>query len=248
MLGLCFIAAAASGLLGLSPALGAFLCGLAVGHSTLRPAAVRAAPPVQSILLFTFFLSVGLLIDLNYVWRHLGLLIVVLLAVAAGKTLINLAILRAFRTQGDVAFRAALFLAPIGEFSFILAGAGVSAGALTPEGYKLALSVIALSLLVSPIWFVGARRAHALASQGITGANALFQATYREEIAILDRWRLQSLEAARRARAAWRARREAKKQAAGAYDFPWKDGKPPPKEITSAPEAPASPPRPDPGE
>ena len=40
VLGLCFVAAALSGLLGLSPALGAFLCGLAIGHSTLRPAAL----------------------------------------------------------------------------------------------------------------------------------------------------------------------------------------------------------------
>ena len=74
-----------------------------------------------------------------------------------------------------------------------------------------------------------------MASQGITGANALFHATYREEIAILNRWRLHSLEAARRARAAWRARREAKKRATGAYDFPWKDGKALPKPEDAPP-------------
>jgi len=62
VLGICFASAAASGLMGLSPALGAFLGGLAVGHSTLRRGALTMAQPVQSILLFVFFLSVGLLI------------------------------------------------------------------------------------------------------------------------------------------------------------------------------------------
>lgn len=249
VLGLCFLAAAVSGLLGLSPALGAFLCGLAVGHSTLRPAAVRAAPPVQSILLFTFFLSVGLLIDLSYVWAHLWLVLAVLLAVAAGKTAINLGVLRLFRVEGDVAFRSALFLTPIGEFSFILAAAGASAGALTPEGYKLALSVIALSLLASPVWFVGARRAQGLARSGIDGAGALFRATYKSEIAVIEDWWRRARATAERARDARKARADAKKRAAGAYDFPWRDAPkelPKPEEPSSAPARPASPPPPDP--
>ena len=210
---------------------------------------------MQSILLFTFFLSVGLLIDLNYVWHELWLILIALFVVAAGKTLINLAILTVFRQEGDVAFRAALFLTPIGEFSFILAAAGASAGALTAEGYKLALSVIALSLLVSPIWFVGARRAHVLASRGITGANALFRASYRRELFVLRVWRRRAgalaLDAIRRGQEAHRARQEKKARDAGAYDFPWDDNKeipapPEPKRITSAPEAEAPPPRPGP--
>jgi len=71
VLGICFAAATVSGLLGLSPALGAFLAGLAVGHSTLRRTAQTLAQPVQSILIFIFFLSIGLLIDLHYVLTHL---------------------------------------------------------------------------------------------------------------------------------------------------------------------------------
>lgn len=189
ILGLCFVSAALSGVLGLSPALGAFLCGLAIGHSTLRPAALRTAPPVMSILLFTFFLSVGLLIDLNYVLRNFWLVVLALLVVALGKTLLNLAILRAFRQPGDVAFPAALFLAPIGEFSFVLVAAAASAGAITPGAQKLAMAVIALSLLVSPLWFIGARRAHKLALRGITEADALFRGSYRRELFVLRVWR-----------------------------------------------------------
>ncbi len=232
VLGLCFAGAALSGLIGLSPALGAFLCGLAVGHSTLRPVALRSAPPVQSILLFTFFLSVGLLIDLDYVLREFWLILIALFAVAAGKTLLNLAILKLFRRPGDVAFKAALFLTPIGEFSFVLAATGAAVGALSPAGYKLALSVIALSLMVSPIWFVGARRAHALATSGITGVNALFRESYKRELFILGTWQKRAATLAARAgekprtqAAEHRAAREPHDNLPDAYDFPWDDTK-----------------------
>ena len=202
VLAVCFVAAAASGLLGLSPALGAFLAGLAVGHSTLRRTALGLAQPVQSILLFIFFLSIGLLIDLSYVVHHLGLILIVLAVVTVGKTALNLGLLTLIGQPGEVAFPAALFLSPVGEFSFVLATAGVGAGALTPEGHKLAIAVIALSLLVSPLWFVGARRAHALALRGITEADSLFQESYARELFFLKHWGGRAAKAGARAAAA----------------------------------------------
>jgi CPA2 family monovalent cation:H+ antiporter-2 len=189
VLGICFAAATVSGLLGLSPALGAFLAGLAVGHSTLRRTAQTLAQPVQSILIFIFFLSIGLLIDLHYVLTHLWLILLVLAVVTLGKTTLNLALLRALRQPGTIAFPAALFLSPVGEFSFVLATAAAGAGALTPEGHKLAIAVIALSLLVSPLWFIGARRAHMLALRGITCADVLIRQSYARELAFLGRIR-----------------------------------------------------------
>jgi CPA2 family monovalent cation:H+ antiporter-2 len=188
VIGVCFTAATVSGLLGLSPALGAFLAGLAVGHSTLARQAVRMAQPVQSLLLFVFFLSIGLLIDLDYLLHAFWLILIALAVVAVGKTFVNLLILRLFGQSGDVAFPAALFLAPVGEFSFVIVSAGVSVGALTPEGHKLAIAVIALSLLVSPLWFIGARRAHDLAMRGITEADALFKQSYARELFLLRLW------------------------------------------------------------
>jgi K+:H+ antiporter len=107
--------------------------------------------------------------------------------VTLGKTALNFALLRLARQPGEVAFPAALFLSPVGEFSFVLATAAAGAGALTPEGHKLAIAVIALSLLVSPLWFVGARRAHTLALRGITGADALFRQSYARELELLRR-------------------------------------------------------------
>jgi CPA2 family monovalent cation:H+ antiporter-2 len=163
VLGVCFAAAAASGLMGLSPALGAFLGGLAVGHSTLRRGALTMAQPVQSILLFVFFLSVGLLIDLNYLVKEAWIIGAALVVVIGGKTVLNFILLTLAGKSFDTAFASALFLSPVGEFSFVIAGAGLAAGTLSPGGHKLAIAVIAMSLLASPIFFALARFAHRLA-------------------------------------------------------------------------------------
>ncbi len=163
VLGICFAAAAASGLLGLSPALGAFLGGLAVGHSTLRRGALTMAQPVQSILLFVFFLSVGLLIDLHYLVQQVWVIAAALVVVTGGKTVLNFILLSLAGQKFDTAFAASLFLSPVGEFSFVIAAAGLAAHTLSPGGHKLAIAVIAMSLLVSPSFFLGARFAHKLA-------------------------------------------------------------------------------------
>jgi len=163
VLGICFACAAVSGLLGLSPALGAFLGGLIVGHTTLRRSALAMAQPVQSILLFVFFLSVGLLIDLNYLMQHAFVIWAALLVVTGGKTFLNWLLMMLAGEKFLVALETSLFLSPVGEFSFVIAGAGLTVGALSPEGHKLAIAVIAMSLLATPVWFVSARLFHRLA-------------------------------------------------------------------------------------
>jgi monovalent cation:H+ antiporter-2, CPA2 family len=163
VLGICFASAAASGLMGLSPALGAFLGGLAVGHSTLRRGAHTMAQPIQSILLFVFFLSVGLLIDLHYLIQQIWVIAAALMVVTGGKTVLNFILLTLAGKNFDTAFAASLFLSPVGEFSFVIAAAGLTAGTLSPAGHKLAIAVIAMSLLASPIFFLLARLAHRLA-------------------------------------------------------------------------------------
>ncbi|HEX4370110.1 MAG TPA: cation:proton antiporter [Rhizomicrobium sp.] len=162
VLGICFAAAAASGVLGLSPALGAFLGGLAVGHSTLRRGALTLAQPVQSILLFVFFLSVGLLIDLHYLIAQAWVILAALVVVTGGKTFLNWLLLMLAGESFGTALEASLFLSPVGEFSFVIASAGFTVGVLTEAGHKLAIAVIAMSLLVSPLWFLSARIVHAI--------------------------------------------------------------------------------------
>jgi len=166
VLGICFAAAAVSGLIGLSPALGAFLGGLVVGHSTLRRGALNMSEPVEAILLFVFFLSVGLLIDLAFLNQHIWVILAALVVVTGGRTFLNFILLIMAGEKFHTAAVTSLILSPVGEFSFVIAGAGLAMGALSPDGYKLAIAVIAMSLLVSPLFFLFARVCHRKATTG----------------------------------------------------------------------------------
>ena len=180
-LALCFAAATATGLMGLSPAYGAFLAGLLVGSSTERRAMIRATHPIQSVLLMAFFLSIGLLIDLGYIWRNLGTVLVLLLVVTVGKTAMNVAILRLLGEPWPRAFLGGVVLGQIGEFSFVLAALGLSNGLVGPEAYRLVVAVIALSLMISPLWLDAARRLQALAATGVSTFNELAGVLYPDE-------------------------------------------------------------------
>ena len=166
VLGICFAAAATSGLIGLSPALGAFLGGLVVGHSTLRRGALAMSEPVEAILLFVFFLSVGLLIDLAYLQKQIWVIAAALVVVTGGRTFLNFILLMLSGEKFHTAAVTSLILSPVGEFSCVIAGAGLAMGALSADGYKLAIAVIAMSLLVSPLFFLFARVCHRKATTG----------------------------------------------------------------------------------
>ncbi len=175
----CFVFAAGSGYLGLSPSYGAFLAGLILGASTDRRAAIFFTSPVQSILLMVFFLSIGLLIDLNFIVENLWIVLLLVFVILVAKTASNIAILYFLRVPWEDAFIAGLVMAQVGEFSFVLAKAGLGAGAIDRESYQLALSVIALSLIVSPFWLVTARRIHSLGhTMQYTGIGPVFQRIY----------------------------------------------------------------------
>jgi CPA2 family monovalent cation:H+ antiporter-2 len=165
---LCFIAAAVSGYVGLSPSYGAFLAGLILGASTDRRPAFFMVAPIQSIMLMVFFLSIGLLINLNFVLENLTTVLILVFVVLVAKTATNIAILKVLGEKWDQAFISGLVMAQIGEFSFALAKAGLGSGALNRDAYQLALSVIAFSLILSPFWLVTARRVHALGQRPLT--------------------------------------------------------------------------------
>ncbi len=167
-LGLCFAFASLSGVLGLSTAYGAFLAGLVIGNSNARAAMHHATLPVQSVLLMVFFLSVGLLIDIPFVLKNLHIILPVLAIVTIGKTIANIAILKLLREPWERAFQTGVVLGQVGEFSFILVAAAVGAGLIAEQGYKLMITIIALSLMISPLWLAMARRIHDAAADGLT--------------------------------------------------------------------------------
>jgi CPA2 family monovalent cation:H+ antiporter-2 len=170
-LGGCFGAASLSGLLGLSPAYGAFLGGLVLGNTGMRATLVKATETFQMVLMMVFFVSVGLLLDLKYVGTHLGKVLVFLVLVTVGKAGLNIALGRLLRVPAHVAFLAGLSLAQAGEFSFVLANTGRTLGLVTPEEGQLLLALTVLSLMTAPLWLTLARRIEAqLQDHGMTFA------------------------------------------------------------------------------
>ncbi|MCH8918341.1 MAG: cation/H(+) antiporter [Alphaproteobacteria bacterium] len=163
-LALCLAAAVLADAIGLSAAYGAFLAGLVLGNTRgLRPL-IEAAKPIEGLLMMVFFLSIGLLIDLDYIWANLGEVLLWLAVVTLVKTALNIAILRLQGQPWQRAFLAGVVLGQVGEFSFLVAAAGATAGLVAPEHSRLIVAIVALSLLVSPIWLVTARRLHAAAA------------------------------------------------------------------------------------
>ena len=160
---LCFAAAALSGLFGMSTAYGAFLAGLLLGNSTDRETMLRATLPIQGLLMMVFFLSIGLLIDLGFIWRNLGEILLMLLIVTLGKTAMNVGVLRFLKEPWPRAWLGGVALGQIGEFSFVIFALGLSVGAIGDEVYRLFVAVIALSLVISPLWLDSARRIQRLA-------------------------------------------------------------------------------------
>lgn len=157
-LGFCFAAAAVSGLVGLSAAYGAFLAGLVLGNTHERLLFLETTKPIQSTLLMVFFLSIGLLLDLHFIWDHWIMVLVLLFTITIGKTAINIGILHALRLPWTQSFLVGVVLAQLGEFSFLLASVGHQAKIIDDYGQKLIIALTVLSLLFSPLWLASARR------------------------------------------------------------------------------------------
>lgn len=178
---LCFACAGLSGLLGLSAAYGAFLAGLILGNTSERKEMIKATHPIQSILIMVFFLSVGLLLDLGYVWDHFFKIFGLLALATVGKTLLNVFILHLLKQPWHRAFLASLVLSQIGEFSFVLVSVGLDSHLIDADGQKLVIAVTVLSLFLSPFWVESARRLHNLNPESISGMNQLMRMLYSRE-------------------------------------------------------------------
>ncbi len=181
-LAFCFAAAAVSGLIGLSPAYGAFIAGLVVGASTLRSPVIHVVEPIQAILLVVFFLSIGLLIDLNYIFANWQLVLIASVFVIIAKTIFNVALIRFAGLPHRTAVEAGLSMAQIGEFSFVLAAAAFASGAIGGDVYRLALAVTAISLLISPAWMVVIRHLEGEARFGYAEFRHALAELYEDQV------------------------------------------------------------------
>ncbi|MBB3658970.1 CPA2 family monovalent cation:H+ antiporter-2 [Rhizobium sp. BK650] len=147
-LGIAFGSAA---IFGVSFALGAFFAGVVMSESHLSHRAAADSLPLQNAFSVLFFVSVGMLFDPSIILRQPLAVIGALALIIIGKAVISFAIVTLLRYPIGMGLTAAGGLAQIGEFSFILAGLGVSLGLLPQEGQDLILAAAILSITLNPL-------------------------------------------------------------------------------------------------
>ncbi|MBB3268357.1 MULTISPECIES: YbaL family putative K(+) efflux transporter [Azospirillum] len=152
------IAFGSSELFGVSFALGAFFAGVVLSESDFSHQAAADALPLQDAFAVLFFVSVGMLFDPMILVHEPLAVLAVILVIVLGKTLVAFGIVMAFGYPASTALTVSASLAQVGEFSFILAGLGVTLGLLPPEGRDLILAGALLSITLNPLVFAGLDR------------------------------------------------------------------------------------------
>jgi len=155
VVGICFGFALLAEHAGYSVALGAFLSGSLVAESGEVEQIEHLVVPLRDIFGAVFFVSVGMMIDPRLIAEHWQALIVLTAAVVGGKIfgVTFASILSGVGTQTSI--EAGMSLAQIGEFSFIIAGAGLKTGAARDFLYTLAVAVSAVTTFLTPYMIRG---------------------------------------------------------------------------------------------
>jgi len=156
---LCVIAAAvvvaygSASLFGVSFALGAFFAGMMMRESEFSHRAADESLPLRDAFSVLFFVSVGMLFNPQVLLDDPMKVLVVTAIIIFGKTLAAIVLVLAFRYPLNTALTVGASLAQIGEFSFILAGMGVSLGLLGTEGQTLILAGALISIALNSLAF-----------------------------------------------------------------------------------------------
>ncbi len=152
-IGICFAIALLTREFGYSAALGAFIAGSLVAESGEEKHIEHLVLPVRDMFVAIFFVSVGMLIDPSMIFLHWPEVVVFTLVVVLGK--VTGVTLGAFFTGNGIrtSTQTGMSFAQIGEFSFIIAGLGISLHAAGEFLYAIAVAVSALTTLTTP-WLI----------------------------------------------------------------------------------------------
>jgi CPA2 family monovalent cation:H+ antiporter-2 len=156
-------------LVGLSPALGTFVAGVVLANSEFRHQIEADIKPFKGLLLGLFFMTVGVGIDTQTLFSQPVMLFGLTLGLIAVKVAVLWAIGTVFKIAGKDRWLFALGLAQAGEFGFVLATFARQQGVLSPAEGQLAQLVVSLSMLLTPLLFIGyeqlARRLQAISPE-----------------------------------------------------------------------------------
>ncbi len=141
-------------LVGLSPALGAFLGGLVLANSEYRHELESDIDPFKGLLLGLFFMTVGAAINFSLLADNLVLILGLTIALLASKALVLFVLSFAFGVRGSDRWLLGLSLAQAGEFGFVLISFAVANAILPQDLADKLLLVVALSMMLTPPLFI----------------------------------------------------------------------------------------------
>lgn len=149
---LCFGMALLTGMVGLSPALGAFVGGFIIKQMKEASWVQDSLESLHTIFVALFFIYVGMLIDISFLRENWLVVLSLTGFILLLNTALNATVLRFLGDTWKESIYAGGLLSQIGEFSFLLVGIGFARNFISEPGYQLSIAVIAIGLLLSPFW------------------------------------------------------------------------------------------------
>ncbi|MBN8532957.1 MAG: cation:proton antiporter [Rhizobiales bacterium] len=136
---------------GLSAALGAFIAGLMLAESNFRHQLEADIEPFRGLLLGLFFMSVGMSLDAAVIRANLAVILSAAFGLIALKAALVFIMLRMGKLGFSEAARAAILLAPVGEFAFVILPLSAQFGLLRPKTATILAAIAALTMFFGPI-------------------------------------------------------------------------------------------------
>jgi CPA2 family monovalent cation:H+ antiporter-2 len=149
----CLGTAWLTSLVGLSLALGAFIAGLVISESEYSNQIVAEVLPFRDTFSSLFFISIGMLLELNYFINHVPELLLLAAAILAVKAVIVIGVGQILKYPLRLSIMVAVSLAQIGEFSFILMNMGQDYAFLSREIYQSLLAATIITMTLTPFIF-----------------------------------------------------------------------------------------------
>ncbi|MDQ8731812.1 cation:proton antiporter [Bradyrhizobium sp. LHD-71] len=143
---------------GLSAPLGAFLAGLILSETEYRHQIEIDLMPFKGLLVGLFFISVGMTVDLEFLFKWLPQILGVAVLVIAVKAVILWSAARAFGVDGAESTEIALLLSQAGEFGFVALAVAAAGRVIEPGPVQFLTATIALTMIVTPALAQAARQ------------------------------------------------------------------------------------------
>jgi CPA2 family monovalent cation:H+ antiporter-2 len=147
-----------AGLFGISEALGAFVGGLVMHAGKATKWIHDAIHSFRILFVAVFFVSIGAQINIQFLLANLVPLGLVLVAVYVLNQFINTLILKTYHNSWPDALLGGAFLAQIGELSFLICITAFNLDILTQYAYDFTISLISLTIFISPFWILLAEK------------------------------------------------------------------------------------------